>query len=365
MNASRLWETGRNGSDESETPESEVRADVTLNLITLADFLSPPDSSPQLIEGLVPLESIVVVFGPAKSGKTFSVCDLAMHAAHGMHWHGHSVVKAMSVVFLAGEGRHGLKVRLKAWVEHHAAELRGDFQILPVALSLPRYCGRLLAVLRGIQPDIIVVDTLNAYFGSGDENATQDMTAFVAAVRSLRDKLRCSVVVIHHTGHAEVIRERGSSVLRGAADVIVHVARDDKGSGLVAFQVIDARDMEPWPAPLSLRLSPFETEWTGGDGKRLGTCVVVAGDQSVSLPGRSPQRLGAAQASLLQIARELAEHRAPLSSGEVLLERAEVNRIARERKISRQSISSAWDSLASRGEVRLVGTESVAICLAP
>lgn len=332
-----------------------------LQLLTLEDFLTPPERAAYLVENLIPADAIVVVFGPAKSGKTFSVCDLMMHAAHGMHWHGHNVSKALRVVFLAGEGRTGLKLRLKAWTEWHASELRGDFRILPESLSLPERMRDVLECLRPVQPDVVVVDTLNAYFGRGDENATQDMTAFVGAVRSLRDTLRCTVIVVHHTGHAEVVRERGSSVLRAAADVIVHVARDGAGSGLIAFQVVDARDIEAWDSPVSLSLTQVESEWKDASGGALTTCVVEAGNRPVSLPGRQARPMGEAQSTLLAVAQELARGRDASPSGEVVLSRSEVNSVAQAKGISRQSASSAWKSLASRGSIRLLEPALVAL----
>lgn len=193
-------------------------------------------------------------------------------------------------------------MRLHAWRQYHAAELRGDVRLLPEALSLPDRVGELTAVLRDYGPDIVVADTLNAYFGR-DENATQDMTAFVAAVRYLRDGLRCSVILIHHTGHADQSRERGSRVLRAAVDVIVQVARDESGSGAIGLQVIDARDMEPWDQPLALRLQPVDTDWLDDDGNPLTTCVVESSDQPVTLPGRGGKPLSESQQLVLDAVR--------------------------------------------------------------
>ena len=332
----------------------EVVVPSAFQLVSLQEFVTRPESGPMLIAGIVPREAIVVVFGPPKGGKTFSVTDLAMHAAHGMAWHGRAPAGPLKVAFLAGEGRNGLKVRLKAWLEHHdTAQLTGDFRLLPESLSLPARAQEVVESLEEYAPDLVVVDTLNAYFGLGDENSTMDMTAFVGAVRHIRDELHCSLVVIHHTGLADSSRERGSGVLRGAADVIVQVARDESGSGLVGFQVVTGRDVEEWPEALSLRLRRVEVEWTDDDGQPFATCIVEGAGEPVSLPGRSSRPLGPAQAQLLEVIRELAGRQQPDAEGWILLSRLDVAEIAKQRGLAKQSISSAWQPLQARGVIRL------------
>jgi len=153
-------------------------ADPGIRLLTLAEFVKRPSVS-YLVQGVVPARSIVVMFGPPKTGKTFSGTDLAMHCARGLDWHGCRVPKALRVTFLAGEGLSGLKLRLYAWqTSHDAAEMSGDVRLLPEALSLPDRVDGVLQALRPFKPDVIFIDTLNAFFGAGNENDTADMTKF-------------------------------------------------------------------------------------------------------------------------------------------------------------------------------------------
>ncbi len=330
-----------------------------LRLYSLEDYVTRPRVT-WLYRDFLAAESIAVVFGAAKSGKTHVIVDVMMHAAHGMHWHGYLLTKALRVVYLAGEGHAGLRTRLHAWRRHHATELKGDIRILPQALSLAGRLEDLIAELQPFQPDVIVADTLNAYFGAADENSSQDMTAFVGAVRRLRDELHSAVVVIHHTGLQDSSRERGSSVLRGAADVIAQVARDESGSGLIGLQVIEARDQEPWAEALPLRLVAADTDWADDDGQPIRTCLVERAEQPVTLPGRGGKPLGAAQAVVLELARQMARERAN-GSGEVILARQDVAALAKARGLSKQSISSAWQSLQNRGLLRLIEPGSVTL----
>jgi len=340
------WERGNPPQPEPST--------ARLHLLDLTEFATQP-STRWLVRGILPPDSLVVVFGSAKGGKTFSTVDMLMHAAHGMNWCGHRVTRPLRVAFLAGEGRNGLRVRLHAWIEHHdTAQLTGAFKVLPTSISLPNRVEELIELLKPLKPDVVVADTLNAYFGPGDENSTQDMTHFVAACRRLRESLSCSVVVLHHTPVVDTRRERGSGVLRGAADVVIQVAKDESGSGCIGFQVVTGRDIEPMPQPLALRLDRVETDWMDEDGEPLTTCVVRAAGQPVTLPGRGLRPLGQAQATVLACARELAASGTADDDGWVTLARADVATRARASGVAKQSISSAWTPLQTRGYWRLV-----------
>ena len=73
---------------------------------------------------------------------------------------------------------------------------------------------------------LIVIDTLNRNFGGADENSTKDMTAFVSNLDLLRAEHGATILVIHHSGHTNSGRSRGSSVLYGAVDANMQVARN-------------------------------------------------------------------------------------------------------------------------------------------
>lgn len=331
-------------------------------LLTLEEFVTQPKVSYQ-IRGIDPGRAIVVFFGPPKGGKTFSVCDLTMHAAHGLSWCGHTVRKRLNVAYLAGEGVNGLKVRLRAWTEYHdALSEAGAFSVFPHALSLPAEATGLVEILRPFSPDIVVADTLNSYFGGADENSTQDMTVFCNAVGHLRDALECSVYIIHHTGHGDSGRERGSIVLRATADVLIQVAKDATAGELVGFQVIAARDIERMENAVALQLVRHETGWVDADGEPLVSCIVQAVDQPVCLPGRGGRLLGGAQASLLSIIHEMAKSMEPNGPGsEIVLARHAVSAHAQKGGLDRRRISQSWKSLASRKLVRLIEPGSLAI----
>jgi RecA-family ATPase len=78
-----------------------------------------------------------------------------------------------------------------------------------------------------------VIDTLARTFGAGDENKQADMNAYVSAADRLREATGANVMIVHHSGVHEDRRERGSNVLRGAADTVIKVSRKDDNLDII------------------------------------------------------------------------------------------------------------------------------------
>ncbi len=79
----------------------------------------------------------------------------------------------------------------------------------------------------GAQPVLFVLDTLSRNFGAGDENSSQDMKSFIDALDTIRLSFPgCTVLTVHHSGHADKSRARGSTVFRAAMDTEYLVEKD-------------------------------------------------------------------------------------------------------------------------------------------
>ena len=71
------------------------------------------------------------------------------------------------------------------------------------------------------QYDVVFLDTLAATFGGGNENVQQDMNKYLQVCQEMQ-KLGASVVIAHHsTKNTKDLR--GSTVLHGAADTVIHL----------------------------------------------------------------------------------------------------------------------------------------------
>ena len=187
------------------------------------------------IERLFPTGAFVVLYSPPGSGKSWIALDWAFHIALGMPWQGLSTKQA-PVIYIAAEGRGGLGQRIGAWLtKYRPGDIPVYFSLQPLDVledgpeELTAACSLFTPDLGepeiDLVPGLIIIDTLARCF-TGDENETADMARFVAGVDTLRQQLGATVLVVHHMGKDRSRGERGSSVLRGAADTMIRVVRN-------------------------------------------------------------------------------------------------------------------------------------------
>jgi len=171
-----------------------------------------------------------MVHGPSGGGKTFVVLDWCLRMAAGLPtWQG-CKVRPASVVYLAGEGHHGLRGRIAAWKHHNSvSSLKMWLSRDGCDLNTPAGYLRVLEQVRSLpeRPALIVVDTLHRFL-LGDENSAQDAKTMFDACAALMSEFRCAVLLVHHTGHQATERPRGSSAIRSNVDFLLGVFRDEK-----------------------------------------------------------------------------------------------------------------------------------------
>ena len=154
-----------------------------------------------LVRNYLEADSLALLFGDPGCGKSFAAIDLACCIATGTPWHGNRTTPG-AVFYIAGEGQNGLARRFAAWEQHNLVTLAGA----PLFISLrpAQLCNALaaaevssavdeLAQETGLQPALIVIDTLARNFGGADENSAQDMGAFISNLDGfLRAKWRAT-----------------------------------------------------------------------------------------------------------------------------------------------------------------------------
>lgn len=212
-----------------------------------------------LIDGLIETEILSLIFGDPGCGKTFLALDLAACVASGRDFHGREV-KQGPVVYIAGEGHNGIIRRFMAWAKESGIEDPGSLPFYKsgrAANFLDSATMRVvadacdaIAVQHG-EPRLIVVDTVARSFGIGDENSTQDMGQFIAAVDDLKARYPgATILLVHHTGHGDKSRARGAMALKGALDAEYRV---EKSSNIVTMTATKMKDA-PEPPEISFEL---------------------------------------------------------------------------------------------------------------
>lgn len=209
--------------------QTDVAAGEKFTLYSVSDLFK--FSQPEwLIENLFPVEALVAVYGPSGHGKSFLTLDWALSIATGGAWLGRPVRQG-PVVYIAAEGGRGIRKRVAAWMKERGCSTVPEAFFLLEGVQVAAQEDLNLVASRmtqlSIEPALIVVDTLARCFIGGDENSAQEMGEFVAGLEWLKRETSATVMVVHHTGKQVQEMERGSSALRGAADVMVRVSKND------------------------------------------------------------------------------------------------------------------------------------------
>ena len=153
-----------------------------------------------------------------------------------------------------------------------------------VNLLEPDHVSEFLEALSrsGVQPRLIVVDTLARSMPGGDENSSQHMGRLVEQADLLRKSLHATVLLLHHPTKAGGT-ERGSGALRGAAETLITL---EKKKGELVLTCEKQKDSDPFKK-LSLVLEDVQLDCG------LGSCVMVPKDESASIPELDEARMSA------------------------------------------------------------------------
>lgn len=235
-----------------------------------------------LVRNYVEADSLALLFGDPNCGKSFAAIDMACCIATGEPWHGHRT-KQGAVFYIAGEGQNGLDRRFAAWSQGNGIDLTDTplFSasrpaMLVSAAGAAEVANAVQALVdeAGQNPALIVVDTLARNFG-GDENSQEDMAAFIANLDNFLRKSGewdATVLIVHHSGHADKSRGRGSSALKGALDAEYSLAMgEDK---VIRFEATKMKDAG-FPDPLAFRMEVVELDGELDDEGQPVTSVVL------------------------------------------------------------------------------------------
>lgn len=133
------------------------------------------------------------------------------------------------------------------------------------------------------------------------------MSAFVAAVDGVKDQYDAAAMIVHHSGHGNKERGRGSSVMLGALDAEYRVEKDGSTITMSNTKVKDA----PIHPPIGFELVEVE----------VGRTIMDEAITSAALTETDPpERTGCKLASNPRIAKEaleqfIADHGEPTLGG--------------------------------------------------
>lgn len=201
-----------------------------------------------LVKDLIDQETMSVLYGQSNAGKTFVAASIAFSVATGREWAGKRVEQG-AVVYIAAEGARSMMNRIAALRQKHKV-VECPFYVIPCQVNLLKPeadVKNLIATIRqieaedGVKVKLVIVDTLARAIAGGNENASEDMGAFVGNCDTIRLALHAHMMIVHHSGKDAAKGARGHSSLRAATDTELEV----EGNTVKATKQRDMESGEP------------------------------------------------------------------------------------------------------------------------
>jgi hypothetical protein len=225
---------------QAEKAASTSYDDQYLDRAGLLDLTSPEP----LIERVLPRHAYGILRGRDHSFKSFVAIDWALCLATGKPWLGHDV-QPTRVMYIAGEGAHGLARRVEAWEYGWGRNVPADqFTLRRTALNLhqpgPAF-DDLLNRIRDGGYGLVIVDTLRRVSGAADGNSSEMGLVIDNLDRIKQATAEGTVLAVAHTDKGDH-DTRGYSGIEDDADFVWAAKRDDMYLTLELTKMKDGPD---------------------------------------------------------------------------------------------------------------------------
>ena len=219
-----------------EEPQVEIKESI---FDTYDDLMEAPDME-WLVEDLIVKHSVNMIFGKSGSTKSFLALHMALALSHKREFFdlGSDVDAHVPVVYLALEGKSGMKNRLKGYHQWFSEDKPKDFYISdfnPVLTQDATVDAFIKQTKKlGVKDPLIIIDTYNQATPSMNENDAGQTGAVMKNCQKMVKELGATVLIVHHSNKSEDGDYRGSSAIHGAMDTMLKVkettGKDSKDS---------------------------------------------------------------------------------------------------------------------------------------
>ena len=195
----------------------------------------------ELIPRIIFSSGITTLTGKPGEGKSTLAVALLCTTAMGEVFVGQRVERR-PVILVSGDGIDDLRPMYEAWQIYKdcTREPEGVFFEDGLDFFDGDHTGKMIAMLEGKPPPLIVTDALADVVGTADENYTKDMVKAFKNFWLLIKATKASLLIPHHSGH-ERQRERGSIVIRAKSDILIQVIEFDAKTGFMKVEHLKRR----------------------------------------------------------------------------------------------------------------------------
>lgn len=250
----------------------------------IKNIMATPYKSNWLIKDFFETDNIAMIFGAPASAKSFVVLDIGFCVATGLDWNGFKTSQG-AVIYIAGEGHNGLKKRIAALEIKYNQQADNMFlSTVPANLSEDKLMNTVWEVINQSAPNpaLIIIDTLHRNMGSGDENSASHIATLLANIDTYLRVTGATVLIVHHTGHGQGGRARGSSSIHGALDSEYCV---EKVQTDVTMKCTKMKD-HPLPDPQAFTLIGQQLPYVDDEGIPVESAILQS--KTYQVPVRQP-----------------------------------------------------------------------------
>ena len=249
-------------------------SDLTKNII-------PPA---WMVRNIIPEEGLIEIIGASGSYKSFLILDLMFCISNGIKYHGKETKKG-TVIYIAGEGHHGAKMRIRALEMKYGVDA-DNFYMLECSSNLAeeKEMDKLSNEILSIGDEkisLIMFDTLHRNSSGIDENSASDFSLILGNVDKYLKPYVKIIGYIHHTGNAQETsnRGRGTSSRFAAMDTSLMVKSNEKG--FTSLSCNKQKDGEAFET-ISFELEKIDIDLLDEDGEKVYSVVPVITDKKFS-----------------------------------------------------------------------------------
>ena len=290
------------------SPENKIATGSFFKLVSAESLTSEPRAPEWVVKPLFEANTINSIIGDPATLKSFLVADIGLSCSAGIPWHGHKTKQGL-VINVNAEGFTGKARRVKAWgiyrevelsdAQYYVSECSAQLLDIESAVEVTAAIQNIVDQC-GENPVLIIIDTMSRNFGPGNESSAEDMGQFINHIDIyLRQRFGAAILIVHHTGHMDKNRPRGSSVFTAAMDSEYKVER--LSGELIQLTNKKMKDAEE-PEPITFKAVEVELPWLDDEGIPLSSLVLELSDE---MPAHEAKGLGRKQQQLLDLLRTL------------------------------------------------------------
>lgn len=240
-----------------------------------------------IIKSIIPREGLIEIIGASGSYKSFITLDMLFCISAGLDYHGHKT-KRGTVVYVAGEGINGAKIRLRGLELHYNIE-DYDLYILPMPSNLmdENEMKTLSAEIKEKSSDVsmVIFDTLHRNSAGADENSANDWAAILSNIDKHLKPVSHVVGWVHHTGIGETASARGRGTSSRYASVETQILIEKKEIKRAIMTNTKQKDAEEFERVI-FEFEDIETGLKDEEGETLATLYPLRVEESEKDKGK-------------------------------------------------------------------------------